>query len=84
MSYGHGLSISGQPHGKAAKSAFVAGTCVIYQTGNGRRVPGQVVGPDQDFFPSPVEVFVRFPSSGFTHLLPVGDLQVAEGASNDD
>ena len=84
MSYGHGLSISGEPHGKPAESAFVTGTPVIYQTRSGRRVPGQVVGPDQDYFPSPAEVFVSFPSSGFTHLLPIGDLEVAEWTSNGD
>ena len=84
MTYGHGLSISDQPHGKPAKSAFVTGTHVLYQTRSGRRVPGQVVGPDQDCFPSPADVFVSFPSSGFTHLLPVGDLEVAEGVSNGD
>lgn len=79
MSYGHGLSIFGRPHGKPPKAAFVTGTLVIYKTRNGRRVPGQVVGPDQDYTPSPVDVFVWFPSSGFTHLLPVVDLEVTEG-----
>ena len=84
MTYGHGLSISGLPQGKPVKSAFITGTRVIYQTQSGRRVPGQVVGPDQYYFPSPSEVFVSFPSSGFTHLLPVGDLEVAEGTSKGD
>ncbi|MGH3906194.1 MAG: hypothetical protein ACRDTE_18730 [Pseudonocardiaceae bacterium] len=84
MTYGHGLSISDQPHGNPAKSAFVTGTRVIYKTRSGRRVPGQVVGPDQDYFSSPADVFVSFPSSGFTHLLPVGDLETAEGAWNGD
>jgi len=36
-----------------------------------------VVGPDQDYFPSPTSVFVSFPS-GFTHLLRVDDLELAE------
>ena len=80
VSYGHGPSISSQPN-KPAKSAFVMGTYVIYTTDNGRRVPGLVVGPDQDYFPSPPAVFVSFPSNGLTHLLPVTDLEVAEGAS---
>jgi len=34
--------------------------------------------------PGRVDVFVWFPSSGFTHLLPVVDLEVAEGVSNGD
>lgn len=84
MTYGHGLSISDQPHGKPAKSDFVTGTRVIYKTRSGRRVPGQIVGPDQDYIPSPADVFVSFPSSGFTHLLPVSDLEVAEEVSNGD
>lgn len=77
MSYGHGPNL-----GTAPKSAFVMGTHVIYKTPNGRRVPGTVVGPDQNYFPSPAHVFVSFPSSRFTHLLPVSDLEVAEGAAN--
>ena len=84
MSYGHGGSISDQPYGTPVKSAFVAGTHVIYKTRSGQRVPGQVLGPDQDFFPSPAEVFVSVSSIGFTHLLPVDDLEVAEGVSKGD
>lgn len=57
------------------RSAFVTGTRVVYRTRDERRVPGTVVGPDQDFFPSPVEVFVSFPASGLTRLLPVSDLE---------
>lgn len=84
MSYGYGPSIFGQPHGKPVKSAFATGTHVIYKARSGQRAQGQVVGPDQDYFPSPAEVFVSFTSSGFTHLLPVGDLEVAEGVSKGD
>ena len=84
MSYGHIPSISSQPHGKPAGSAFVTGTRVIYRTHDGRRVPGQVVDPDQNYFQSPAFVFVSFPSSGFTHLLPVGGLELADGALHDD
>ncbi len=64
--------------GKPAKSAFVTGTRVIYKTRDGRGVCGQVVGPDQDYFPSPAEVFVWFPSTGFALLLPVTALELAE------
>ncbi|MGH3798883.1 MAG: hypothetical protein ACRDTD_01900 [Pseudonocardiaceae bacterium] len=64
--------------GKPAKSAFVTGTSVIYKARDGRLVRGQVVGPDQDYFPSPAEVFVSFPSTGFTLLLPVTALELAE------
>lgn len=82
MSYGHSLSIANGRGGKPAESAFVIGTHVIYKTRSGRRVPGQVVGPDQDYFPSPDEIFVSFPSTGLTHLLPVADLEVAQGSSD--
>lgn len=74
MGYGHGPGIV---NGKPPKSAFVTGTLVIYTTRDGRKVRGQVVGPDQDYFPSPDEVFVSFPSTGFTLLLPVTDLEIA-------
>lgn len=55
---------------------LLTGTRVVYRTRDERRVPGTVVGPDQDFFPSPVEVFVSFPSSGLTRLLPISDLEL--------
>jgi len=76
MGYGHGAGrndIGGGPK----KSEFVTETWVIYTTKDGRRVRGQVVGPDQDYFPSPSSVFVSF-SSGFTHLLDVDDLELAQ------
>lgn len=69
MSHGHGTGVDNQP----AKPAFVKGTHVMFIAGNGRRL----IGPDQDFFPSPDEVFVSFPATGFTVLLPVTDLEVA-------
>lgn len=84
MSYGHDLRISDPGTGKPTKSVFVPGTRVVYDTSNGRCVQGQVVGPDQDYFPSPVQVFVAFPARGFTHLVPVDDLKVMTGASNND
>ena len=65
-----------------AKSAFVTGTRVVYKTRDGRRVPGTVMGPDQNYFPSPIEVFVSFPSSGLTHLVPVGDLELDLGTGD--
>lgn len=77
MSYGHGPNM-----GPASQSVFVMGARVIYNTPSGRRVPGTVVGPDQNYFPSPAHVFVSFPSSGFTDLLPVGDLELAEETEN--
>ncbi|MCA1601118.1 MAG: hypothetical protein LC776_05580 [Acidobacteria bacterium] len=73
---------SAQPHRASSdlpssgKSAFVTGTLVYYITPDGRGVLGTVVGPDQNYFPSPSEVFVSFPSTGFTHLLPVEDLKL--------
>lgn len=70
--------VSHGPNGKPAKSAFVTGTWVIYKERNGRRVRGQVVGPDQDYFPSPLSVFVSFPSTGFVQLLNVENLELAE------
>lgn len=82
MTYGHGSSIFNKFNGKPAKSAFVMGTRVIYETWSGKRAPGQAVGPDQDYFPSPNSVFVSFPLTGFTHLLPVTDLEVAERAAD--
>jgi len=79
MSYGHGPSMATKHHGKTAQSTFVMGTHVIYKTPSGRRVPGQIIGPDQNYFPSPDDVFVSFLSTGFTHLLPVADLEIAQG-----
>lgn len=64
--------------GDLPKSEFVTGRYVIYKTRDGRRLHGQVVGPDQNYFPSPLSVFVSFPSTGFTHLLDVEDLELAE------
>jgi hypothetical protein len=64
--------------GDLSKSKLLTGTYVIYKTRDGRRVRGQVVGPDQDYFPSPLSVFVSFPSTSFTHLLDVEDLELAE------
>lgn len=64
--------------GDLPKSEFVTGTYVIYKTRDGRRLRGQVVGPDQNYFPSPLSVFVSFPSTGFTNLLDVEDLELAE------
>lgn len=64
--------------GVQPKSEFLTGTWVIYKTSDGRRMRGQVSGPDQNFFPSPLSVFVSFPSTGFTHLLDVNDLELAE------
>ncbi len=71
---GHSLNPS---DGDLPKSEFLTGTYVIYKTRDGRRVQGQIVGPDQNYFPSPLAVFVSFPS-GFTHLLGVEDLELAE------
>lgn len=75
MGYGHGFSLSGGSDGK--KSEFTTYTWVRYTTKDGRKLRGQVVGPDQNFFPSPANVFVSFPSTGFTHLLPVTELELA-------
>lgn len=83
MGYGHGLSLPNGSHGNPPRSEFVTGTWVIYKTRDGRRVPGQVVGPDQDYFPAPDEVFVSLPSTGFTLLLPVTALELAKGVSRD-
>lgn len=77
MNYEDGASIDNQPTSRPLKSAFVIGTRVIYTTRNGRRLLGEIVGPDQDFFPSPDEVFVSFPVTGFTLLLPVTELEIA-------
>lgn len=63
--------------GKLSKSEFLTGTYVIYKAPGGRRVRGQVVGPDQNYFPSPLSIFVAFPS-GFTRLLPVEELELAD------
>lgn len=78
MGYEHGMSLSNDSNDKPPKSEFVTGTWVIYKAPGGRRVRGQVVGPDQDYFPSPLSVFVSFPSTGFTLLLPVTALELAE------
>ncbi len=64
--------------GDLPRSEFLTGRWVIYKTSNGRRLRGQIVGPDQNYFPSPFSVFVSFPSTGFTHLLYVEDLELAE------
>ncbi|MGH3903389.1 MAG: hypothetical protein ACRDTE_04230 [Pseudonocardiaceae bacterium] len=64
------------------KSAFVAHTRVRYTTTEGRCLLGEVVGPDQKFFPSPGEVFVSFAATGRTCLLPVTDLTI-KGADLD-
>lgn len=74
MGYEHGYNIV---NSQRPKSAFVTGTHVSYATRDGRKVSGQIVGPDQDYFPSPAEVFVSFPSTGFTLLVPVDDLETA-------
>ncbi|MCA1675300.1 MAG: hypothetical protein LC799_24965 [Actinobacteria bacterium] len=79
MGYGHGLSLSGGSHGK--RSEFTTYTWVRYTTQDGRMLRGQVVGPDQNFFPSPDNVFVSFPSTGFTHLVPVTELELDVPAS---
>lgn len=84
MRYGHGAGIDQQSAGKLTRSVFVTGTRVMFTAGNGRRLLGEIVGPDQDFFPSPDEVFVSFPATGFTRLLPVADLEVALPATADD
>lgn len=83
MSYGHGAGID-KPAGKLAKSAFVMGTRVMFTAGDGRRLLGEIAGPDQGFFPSPDEVFVAFPVTGCTRLLPVTDLEVALPTTADD
>lgn len=77
ISDGHGASTGNQPHRQAPKSAFVTGTCVMFTTGNRRQFPGEIVGPDQDYYPSPDEVLVSFPVTGCTLLLPVTDLEIA-------
>ena len=64
--------------GDLPKSEFLTGRWVIYKTRSGRRVRGQIVGPDQNYFPSPLSVFVRFPSTGFTDLVDVERLVVAD------
>lgn len=81
---GDGMGHSLNPaHGELPKSEFLTGTYVIYKVRGGRRVRGQVVGPDQNYFPSPLSVFVSFPSTGFTHLLPVEDLELVEVSSDE-
>ena len=75
MGYGHGPNLL-----TTAKPAFVTETRVVYQTRDGRWVPGIVMGPDQDYFPSPAEVFVSFPCTGLTRQVPVGDLEPVKGA----
>lgn len=84
MSYGNGADIDKQSAGKFAKSDFVTGTRVMFTTVKGRRLLGEIAGPDQDFFPSPDEVFVSFPATGFTRLLPVTDLEIALPKTADD
>jgi len=78
MSYGHGLDIA---DGEPLKSAFVIDAYVIYTTADGRRLRGRVVGPDQDYFPSPESVFVSFPATGFTQLHYVTDLEIVKDDS---
>lgn len=78
MSYGHGPSIANLPAGKPPKSAFMAGTHVVFTTGDGRRLYCEVVGPDQAYFPSPRSVFVSFPATGFMKLLYVTDLEIVK------
>lgn len=82
MNYGHGSNIASGRNGKPNKSAFVMGARVIYKTSSGRAVSGHVVGPDQDYFRSPENIFVSFPSTGFTRLLSVGDLEIVERAAD--
>ncbi len=59
-------------------AAKQCGSIAIYKTRDGRRVRGQAVGPGQDYFPSPLSVFVSFPSTGFTYLLDVADVELAD------
>ncbi|HEU0088222.1 MAG TPA: hypothetical protein VFQ77_11345 [Pseudonocardiaceae bacterium] len=59
-------------------SAFITYTWVVYKAPDGRRLRGQVVGPDQKYFPSPSSVFVSFPSTGFVWLVPVTELELAD------
>ncbi len=75
MSYGHGPNIADD---EPCKSAFVIDAYVIYTASDGRRLRGQVVGPDQDYFPSPESVFVSLPGTGFTKLIYVTDLELVE------
>jgi hypothetical protein len=83
MGYGHGLRLSGGSHGK--KSEFTTHTWVHYTTKDGRKLRGQVVGPDQSLFPSSEKLFVSFPSTGFTQLVPVTELElVVPGSSGED
>ncbi|HEX2297630.1 MAG TPA: hypothetical protein VHH34_03775, partial [Pseudonocardiaceae bacterium] len=65
------------PADQLAKSAFVNGAHVIVPTKDGWGLLGQIVGPDQGYFPSPHEVFVSFPQTGFTLLVPVAALEIA-------
>lgn len=84
VSYGYGPSIANLANDKPVKpvkSAFVTYTWVIWSGKRGfirsdRPLRGQVVGPDQNYFPSPDEVFVNFPATGFVLLLPVTELEV--------
>ncbi|HEU0088009.1 MAG TPA: hypothetical protein VFQ77_10220 [Pseudonocardiaceae bacterium] len=93
MTYGHAGNLANLPNGKPGKSAFVTGTWVIWSgkqswLPSDRPLRGQVVGPDQDYFPSPDEVFVSLPQTGLTLLLPVTELKVifpqVEGISTHD
>jgi hypothetical protein len=56
------------------------GARVIYTAKNGQRLHGEVVGPDQRYFPSPREVFVSLPTTGFTLLIPITKLTLAGDA----
>jgi len=56
----------------------MAGTHVVFTTGDGRRLYCEVVGPDQAYFPSPRSVFVSFPATGFMKLLYVTDLEIVK------
>ena len=66
--------------GDLQKSEFLPGRYITYKAGKPEERRGQIVGPDQKYFPSPLSVFVAFPS-GFTHLLDVEklELEVPEG-----
>jgi hypothetical protein len=91
MSYGHVHNLANLPNGNPGKSEFVTGTWVIWSgkkswLPSDRPLRGQVVGPDQDYFPSPSSVFVSFPETGFALLLYVTELKVisppkAEGST---
>lgn len=71
------LSSADFPARQLAESAVLTGTHVLLTTRDGWRLPGQVVGPDQKYSPAPNEVFVSFPQTGFTLLVPVAVLEIA-------